>query len=1740
MRYHLRQQEERSDFIPALRSDRQGSTLLIVIALLAMLSLLGVVFFSFATQEQENAKNYEEAAKHVQDPELDPDVYFDWALRQLILGPEDYEKNSALWGRHLSLLPNAYGFDAHPHTGNGIEIRQQATRDMSGNLTALGDPIAQLQGSTFPLDVNQDGTKDGRDLVDAYLNRSPAAQVIAGSMGNPNVAYEMRRDIFPEPDVDYTYPDINNPFLAYHGWTLADETTTGIDYNRDGDTSDRFLVRVVKPSFFRPEILQRQETGNADEDANGDGVWDPATEDANGNGRYDAGDLNHDGTQDNIARLDPTWYWANWSRSRSLRPHPAHYFVSSDAQQAPTLKRFLDDSNPTDAAIIGALPGGSKGFPFNGRRDPQNQSTTFPLRMGVWGGYHQDVTAEFDADADGDNIYEAILVDLGFPPQERPSDGALYVPIFALTVYDADALLNLNAVGNLSGDTNPPGPGGYFGNAAGLTLSNSPYSSISRSHQGLSPYEINPMWALTRDPNTGTPITSDFATYFGRSFLATPSDRWEFANMEMWWLNKGRVEFGGTQPRIHSGRMGDAARVWNILQLAPSTPVINSNTGTGVNLFPFPGVWDRDDNRNANEGGAGNTALGQSLKFKHPLSLTGRGRFTSPGAPKTLITAAPFGAANLNRWIGYSDYDVAGYDPTTTTSSLPDWATLLSGNLMQRTRNGRLYVDPINPAVPNAADDVLSDDMPEMTLETRSIQRPSDEVFPTADNAVLQLAKTDIDNTGSTSRLTYLMPGNIDPSDTSIEANDRRRRFTVDSWDRKQFSFPRLYGPGPDGAPGKAGFDDNQNSIVDDLGELGWPGTDDLRAWEFNSDADNDRLPEFPPRFASIPAYAGMRTGVPHPSDPNFSPLGRLSPLPQDPFRTELRRLLEVEFGNRNELKLQFRLGINQLLDVARTGVGPGHPFTSPLNYRPLTPHATNTAVVQIPIISPSGVLPPWPPQAWSDGTTNYTQDEVQEFWAQYDRQRMARDIYVMLYTLCGGLDNVNATSSPGSTAYPDQKMLDQMAQFAVNMIDELDRDNVMTIFEYDTNLADGWDLDDQPGTDSNTGPDKAADRKTVIGVEAQELTFSETLWAFQPKLLNNNQYTPFDESVPPTSLGGTQGYHFAQIELRNASPAPVDLASQVSTGTGSNSTWRLRWVDDPNPDNTPQVSTTHTIATGNGIFFKKNSSGTIDSVAPGALFTIGTTNWTAPDASDLFADYTSATANHERIAPRGGTGSASATTNPTNLTPNTNLDLVNTMNPGMAPNTNQSRFALARGSRGDFISPDYEPTGSSATLVLERRVNPNLPQLPATVNPWVIVDYTYINKTNLISPDPGSAPTQAQTTTALANLQSRQRPEPLNAAHNGQEALFDTTVDAIQANSINQDNRLLTPITQFDLVQPHFDRDFASAIELISLPLYGPKHVTSSILGHGHNPNTQNDPASDANGPYSAAARIMQPIHPTNVNFHNHWHRLFGFVEVPSRMHLQLGGPFATTRVPGRLNLNTIRHPEVLAALLDDPDILTAPTTIPGDTSGRSYSFPGIDNRQWWHELLVSRDGVQPGTGLALPGMATSRPFRDMGHTRNLTGVAAPGANNPPQRLSPVEDSVLRHHPSEYGSGTFRGLFEIGNSGEIQGNSGGANGTPIPEFVRRRILSKIAGNTTTRSNVFYVFISVQFHEAYEDPTTGAIRVGGRIDLNSDTRRDDGHRGFFVIDRSLAEEAYNTRTATFDWRELVKHRLTIN
>jgi hypothetical protein len=1703
------------DFLERARARRKGSTIVVVIALMGILSLLGLMFFTFSNQEQEAAINFSEAARLVDNPALDADVYFNWALRQIIVGPEYAEKNSVLWGRRHAILSNLFGHDATPYNGQPFSISLDGATnyvivDMDGDGNDDTVEIPGLPQSEWP---------SLADFVD-----SPVAN-FSTSQGFP---FERVVTAFPEPDVDYTYADINNVYLAQ------------ISYTRNPATGNTELV--IKPSYHRPELF-------AEPDGSGGVQRDPDW------------------------ATDPRWV------KRLMRPHPLHVHVPQQIVPGQTYsRRFLDDANAADAAIIfSSLPGTSGGFPF--LAEDLDGDGIFN-EQGVWsrqGTGGPPVNYEYDVDNYRDGFRDSILMDLDFPVQIRSSDDARYIAMFSPLIIDADSLFNLNIHGNLAGNTLPA----TFTNptTGGAVLN---WNRISLSSMGLTPSEVNLMWGFDAIPGSGDFVSgANPFTHLNKYFGATgdPADRWVLANMLHWWLNKGAVEYGttGADDRVIAGRLGEASKVEELRDAAGGGSIIAFNQGNNRWYFPYPGIFNRDDNRDFNEGGtqtyyipagafdvgAPNVGRAQSLPFGHPLSLSGRGLFWSYGNnPALQMYQPPAASGNPSQWLQYNGMGIAGD---------VRWRNLqpFGGNLMTNTQFGvHGFADPGPDGRLFTADDIPFDDMMEIILENDFLQRPYGEPFTWEDAAAIMMSSGDVSNTGIQSRAIDLLAPLFDTQNCN-RAVDIRRMYTTQSWDRKQFPLARLFGPGPDGQPGVANFDDNNNGVVDDPGEYGWPTrrfnnttmlweypNDDARAWEFNHDIDQDGNLEFPPEFSGGTGVETAYYGYHQDNTPDPALFNSLGTIATDPFRPQLRRLLEAEWGNRSDLRLQFRLDVNQVLDVTRAGnQRPGHPYYSPLEYRPLSPHAGDSALTSVHTVegyydsaSPNASqLPPYPPQ----------NPQQEEFWARYDRQRMARDIYVMLYTLCGGYDFSDAGAGNDGT-FPDHALapnggravytntqLRQMAQFAVNLVDALDRDNVTTAFEYDTNLADGWGLDDQPWVAggppaatpaaARTGDPTPGDRAVVYGVETQSLTFSETLWVYQAQytgaMAMDNPRTMYDETAGD--------HHFLYAELRSVSPETTNLALPSVSTSKANAIWRVRRISEDTttvPSNPPLNPTppqqldadtrANLPAPDNAVYFLSDS-GNVQSVSPGGLFSIATgDNYSAGATSDLYVDH-DADAEFDLIVPRRlGT---TPVMGPGGLLPYCDLDLVHT--------NHQPKFALDNGSTGDFLNR-IAPATSPMTLLLERRMNPDLPNLPLSANPWIVVDSNLVTQRPFMLLEADAS--EMDVRMKLANLTSLQRNQPLDGAttnmvaHTGDPATgmsfrFNSIKPA--SSEVNGNNR--GTVTPFNLTQMHFNRDFASVAELLSVPLRSPRHLTRSIVGAGRVPETQRRAAT---GPDMAGPMFLMPTHPTNTNFNNHWHRLLGLVEVPTRMHRQLGNPLNFTRVPGRLNVNTMRHPEVMAGLIDEPQLHFEPERqqAPGVDSNANGTIDGVRDRNttgttprdYWFDTLLTRDGVDPISGLVLPGTTASRPFRDAGI---LTGGGASS-----------QDSLMRAHPNSTTStpntpATDRHLFDTGV--QLGGNNSSTN-----YYLKNRLLSKLTGNTTTRSNVFFVYLTVRFHEVYEDPATGAARIGGRFDLNDDGDGglNDEHRALFVLDRSDAEKAYEPATGTFRWEEIVKHRVPIN
>ncbi|MGE3316304.1 MAG: hypothetical protein AB7O26_14405, partial [Planctomycetaceae bacterium] len=379
-----------------------------------------------------------------------------------------------------------------------------------------------------------------------------------------------------------------------------------------------------------------------------------------------------------------------------------------------------------------------------------------------------------------------------------------------------------------------------------------------------------------------------------------------------------------------------------------------------------------------------------------------------------------------------------------------------------------------------------------------------------------------------------------------------------------------------------------------------------------------------------------------------------------------------------------------------------------------------------------------------------------------------------------------------------------------------------------------------------------------------------------------------------------------------------------------------------------------------------------------------------------------------------------------------------------------------------------------------------------------------------------------------------------------------------------------------YTLWHPHFDRDFATIGVLFNVPLWGPFGDTF-ITGGGDGQQALDDPTNpelikglatrrlgskfdevgstasstpllvgdDFNaeatpsakrdlGCGTAGYRILHPEGSdatiTTDDTENRWHRALAFLEVPSRMERHLDNPPFTVdaglingslgvyRTPGKINLNTLRHPEVLAGLLDDKDVFSY---FDLGTSGPNKEYlrdnaEGAMNRDWWTQFIIARDGTDPITGLPLPGVPRSaasvaptgsRPFRGLGFSQH-------GENHTVAHNGTLEHTIFRTIAGDTTGGQVderRRLFELGTKAEHDSSA-------VNYTAKHRLLSKILNNTTTRSNVFVISIEIAFFEAKEVPdgASTVVRIGGRIP--SSTAFKTSYRGFFVVDRSRAME----------------------
>ena len=1714
---------------------RRGSTLLIVLALLGLLAFTGMVFYTFSAQERAAADYFSEAAKADISITDDP---FPWGLQQILTGPTNNQKGSILWDprqRH-SMLRGTVGYDAVPHSGSGVRI--------------------VYNGAGLPVvDNDYDGTGDTFSAPERNpLNfvSSPAAWSSSQfGVGEGDITTARGAgSAFPEPDVDYTYPDINNLFLAHRGWGIRDN---GAAHTPASQRYER--VPVFIPSFFRPGLMKSSTAnGNGGNDAPTDADW------------YDH----------STATGHPTY------ALRSFRPSEHH--IAGFTSGGTAVRRYIDATNAADAGLLGTIGA----FPLRPNEDVN------PPEFGRLGAYTGHLTGtpggpdganmRLDQDNDGDGVFEGIWLDLAYPVQET-SSGELYVTMHSFTIYDLGALIDLNSHGNLTALNRAEQLTGQVAGAGGS--SDMSTTLLSTSNQGLGPHEVSPIWALA--PPTDT-LSGDgaFPLWFG----AAPTNRLEQANMELVFLTTGRIDSVGN---VLDGRWGDASALWyhanngrDIWSLPRPGRAGDLVTAT-TDAVSFGGRKGFDDNGNALEGIA-SQYLGVKRGFIHPLDIGGTGRTSLAGDPRITDLFQDVGT-RPERWPRYNGVSLVGKvgalfnDPKYMGGRDQDLTTT-ADNLVNQPRYNLGFEDPL-----------------EMVNDIDMAVRPDDSMFSPADTVPAHLSSTDSGSSITTlsDRLNNLAVSAFAPGSNISE------RFTTISNTLRAVMHRHDLGP----------------NLVSDGGS----GDDGPRWFEWTADTDSDGKGEFPPQF-------GGPTGV-----PPFRPFDPANPIVGgDPFRAVVRRLLRSEAGEARDLINQLPLSINHILDVNRTSDTPlesspeylAYIKRAGMRFRPLTehPYATETDSAGTAFASGVTTVPTVGTAAGTTALKNFPPRNLadREFWARRDRQQLARDIYVLLYTIgdgeVSGGNIKNSTGDNSGLGIYSHAELRRMAQFAVNMVDAMDPDDVITKFEYDKNLGDGWNLDDDaytddPGTLSNGAetdlglyPLDTVTRGVVFGVEAQQLSFSEVLAVRLEDFaklggMANDPATMFDDNSSGTVLTNPdterKDRYVLHLELQNNQPYPIPMSvngvtGNASTGNSEQAIWQIARVDR-NGGNLadPQA----TVLTETMSFMDGNPD-----VSGGARVAIGmatTANTTAGDSlrtdplgvgtADLYLQ-PGAAANYPLISPDVAASPITAG----GQAPKCYLDTIHTSHDTRyvydVNDTSKGRFlqnipyqtggvSYDGNQKFGFAAAPNDAIGSSATgqgfeVVLRRRLNPNLPLAPLAENPWVEVDRVRVEFKDLFN-----FTNNMGTYTAAADftqLSSDERDEPLDAtdavATGHPAAAADSRYNTIDNSN---DRNASAP---FSLWQPHFDRDFASVVELFHVPIVGPNLLTQRLQRMRFAPAQQMsasvgtvDPDGNPDRAGNAVAMFLQPdvLPQGNDVDDNAWYRLLQFVEVPSRVNTMLGDYLTRLRLPGKVNLNGIRHIEVYAGLIDNgffadvpvynvpgnagsgvdldnqfmPYMSSSSTTVTGTTVARDTSGAITSTyKDHWFEFIAERDGAVTAynpittstTSFWLPGTPNARPFRSTGYRKSVVGGTSGSDTS-------IDETILRRFNADVQDGnltTNRHWLEVGNS--TFHHNPDLVSTATSQRERHQILGKLYNNSTTVSDSFIVYGTAAYFKAYEDPASGLIRVGSRMGLDVDgdnnETNDSGweQRAVFVIDRTELLNAYDKGTGSFDWQRLIKYR----
>ncbi len=716
---------------------------------------------------------------------------------------------------------------------------------------------------------------------------------------------------------------------------------------------------------------------------------------------------------------------------------------------------------------------------------------------------------------------------------------------------------------------------------------------------------------------------------------------------------------------------------------------------------------------------------------------------------------------------------------------------------------------------------------------------------------------------------------------------------------------------------------------------------------------------------------------------------------------------------------------------------------------------------------------------------------------AQNSRQQFAQDIFMVLVEATGAYNLPRAEATPPPTL-EQAKALRWLAQLAVNIVDYIDSDDIMTRFT--------WTATDVQGH--------------IAANHAAEVNSPYVFGTELPRVVLNEVYAEYKY---PTPTDKTQADVDVWIEMHNPfllgnpNPDPNDPNTGPQDKLGDafvlDRNRGTAWLHWPKPAPAPKSNFRVMLCKADQYVTTSTTGGQVDKGMRQPLNVFGSpeaayagTDLVLRDGQgnpcivDNFHDpaYSSAA----MILPADGAYTTNGSAQANIQRANNGFYVLGPQGKPFPNNNEQAQFlpvATHSHPRMTFRMQTTDPDGGGPQepvpqerfmIVLQRLANPYLPADDA-VNPWITIDY--IN-TFQMSFDPHNRGVEA---TNIAERRSLGRTQPYRASPlvgNSYVAQNPTTSRPRQPkNSFFRHNGAPdTPTPTLGTLEvpflwlPHLDRQLISPMELLSVSAYKPHE----LLQQFHTP---------MEGLYAHRAPWFDQT--------TRLYRAFEFLHTHSRA----AGVASGGRLAGQINLNTVWDEEILQALCDAQQ-------------GNAFTAPDVSAS--FARLLQLRSATAQAAGQPpyLIG-GDDRPFLGMGAgyamgdgTFQVSGTPVPlGAgidSQHPTRGTGINDTFLRSASLTADTMGPEGGWKIGDAGNTRrlfNPDLDSPEAPTPPPLRDQMLTKLFNNVTTRSNVFAVWVTVGFFRVTDD-STRPVKLGAEI--GKAEGRNKRHRLFAIVDRT--------------------------